>query len=179
MLEEAHPDRKVCVIDSLSAGPELTLIAEKLRELILAGKDFEDTEKEIFKYCQRIGLFFMLESLQNFANNGRIKPIVAKAVGLLGIRLVGKASDEGQLQPLDKCRGERKAIEAIAELLGEAGLKKGKVILHHCFNPDATKALADAISKRYPQAKTEISICRGLCSFYAEKGGLLVGYEKF
>ena len=34
MYEEEHPDRRVFVIDSLSAGPELTLLAQKLAELI-------------------------------------------------------------------------------------------------------------------------------------------------
>ena len=36
--EENYPDRKVFVIDSLSAGPEERLIIEKLRELITAEK---------------------------------------------------------------------------------------------------------------------------------------------
>ena len=32
--EAEHPGRRVCCLDSLSAGPELVVIAEKLRELI-------------------------------------------------------------------------------------------------------------------------------------------------
>jgi fatty acid-binding protein DegV len=32
--EEAHPDRKVFVLDSLSAGPELTLFVYKFKQLI-------------------------------------------------------------------------------------------------------------------------------------------------
>lgn len=179
MYEEAHPDRKVFVIDSLSAGPELTLIAEKLRELVLAGNEFEAVCKQITEYCKKTGLFFMLESLVNFANNGRISPIVAKAVGILGIRMVGKASDAGQLQPLDKCRGERKALDAIVKHLAEAGLQKGRVILHHCLNLGAAESLSSAIKSAFPKVDVTIGICRGLCSFYAEKGGLLVGYERF
>ena len=30
----------------------------------------------------------------------------------------------------------------------------------------------------FEKVKVEICKCRGLCSFYAEKGGLLIGYEK-
>lgn len=176
---EANPDRKVFVIDSLSAGPELTLIVEEIRRKALEGKDFDCIAEEITEYTKKTGLFFMLESLNNFANNGRISPIVAKAVGVLGIRLVGKASDQGQLQPLEKSRGVKKALAKIVELLKEAGLRKGRVKLHHCFNLEAAEELAAKIRDSFPAAKVEIAALRGLCSFYAEKGGLLVGYEKF
>ena len=44
--EAAYPGRRVCCLDSLSAGPELALIAEKLRELIHSGKSFEQIEAE-------------------------------------------------------------------------------------------------------------------------------------
>ena len=41
MYEAEHPGRRVYVIDSLSAGPELTLMVEKLEELIIEGKTYE------------------------------------------------------------------------------------------------------------------------------------------
>jgi len=94
--EEKYPDREVFVIDSLSAGPELTLIIEKLEEFILQGKNFSDICKEVKKYQDKTGLVFMLESLKNLANNGRVNKIVAKAVGVLGIRLVGALQDDLQ-----------------------------------------------------------------------------------
>jgi len=72
MYEEEHPDRRVFVIDSLSAGPELTLIVEKLQELILAGKSYEEICDYVPQYQKKTGLLFILESLKNFAANGRV-----------------------------------------------------------------------------------------------------------
>ena len=60
----------------------------------------------------------------------------------------------------------------------EMGLSKGKVKIAHCLNEDAGKALKELIQKEFAKVKVEIYRCRGLCSFYAEKGGLLVGFEK-
>lgn len=176
--EEAHPDRKVFVLDSLSAGPELTLFVYKFKQLILQGLSFDEVCQRIREYSQKTGLLFMLASLKNFANNGRVSPLVAKAVGLLGIRMVGKASDKGDLQPLDKCRGEGKALKAILSRLKDEGLKKGSVIIHHCQNSAAAEMLKDMILTDFPEASVEISETLGLCSFYAEKGGLLVGFER-
>ena len=126
----------------------------------------------------RMDLLFMLESLNNFAANGRVSPAVAKIAGVLGIRIVGKASDAGTLEPTDKCRGEAKSLGTILTHLKESGLKTGKVILAHCLNEPAANTLKDMIETNFPGVTVKIGKTLGLCSFYAEKGGLLVGFEK-
>ena len=178
MYEAEHPGRRVFVIDSLSAGPELTLLAEKLEELIAAGKSFEEICAYIPEYQKKTGLLFMLESLNNFAANGRVSPAVAKIAGVLGIRIVGKASDVGTLEPTDKCRGEAKSLNAILKHLKESGLKTGSVQLAHCLNESAANTLKSMIEAELPGVTVKIGKNLGLCSYYAEKGGLLVGFEK-
>ena len=178
MYEAEHPGRRVCVIDSLSAGPELVLIVEKLEELIARGLSFDEISREIGEYQKKTGLAFMLESLKNFAANGRVSPAVAKIAGVLGIRIVGKASDQGTLEPMHKCRGESKSLTAIVDYLKEMGLHTGKVRIAHCMNPNAAQTLKELILRQLDKADVQIHPCRGLCSYYAEKGGLLVGYEK-
>jgi DegV family protein with EDD domain len=179
MYEAEHAGKRVCVIDSLSAGPELVLTIEKLEEYIGQGLPFDDICEKIEAYQQKTGLTFMLESLKNFAANGRVSPAVAKITGLLGIRIVGRASDEGTLEPMDKCRGEAKSLDAIVTHLKEYGLSKGKVRIAHCCNETAAQALQERLAHQLPQVQVAIQSCRGLCSYYAEKGGLLVGFEKF
>lgn len=176
--ELEFPDRKVCVIDSLSTGGEMELIAEKIQELIAAELSFEEICERIKEYQQHTGLMFMLESMQNLANNGRVSKIVAKAAGILGIRAVGKASDVGTLEPMDKCRGERKAIAALADHMVAMGYEGGKMRISHCLNPAAAESLKETILAAFPQADVQIRPTGGLCSFYAEKGGMIIGFEK-
>lgn len=178
MYESEHTGRQVCVIDSLSAGPELVLIIEKLEEYIAQGLSFEEISQRIEAYKQNTGLLFMLQSLKNFAANGRVSPAVAKIAGVLGIRIVGKASDKGTLKPTDKCRGEAKSLAAISSHLKDFGLSKGKVRIAHCMNREAARSLKDKLLAQLPKIDVQIHQCRGLCSYYAEKGGLLVGFEK-
>ena len=178
MYEEKHPGRRVFVIDSLSAGPELTLIVEKLEQLIGEGRSYEEICAYMPEYQKKTGLLFMLESLNNFAANGRVSPAVAKIAGVLGIRIVGKASDAGTLEPTDKCRGEAKSLKAILKHLKESGLKNGKVQLAHCLNEAAAEQLKSLIEKELTGVTVKIGRNLGLCSYYAEKGGLLVGFEK-
>lgn len=176
--EDLYPERKVFVIDSLSTGPEMVLIVEKLQELIASGLSFEEVCTAITDYQKHTGLLFMLESMKNLANNGRVSPIVAKLSGILGIRVIGKASDVGTLEQLEKCRGEAKALPAIVNQMVGLGYKGGKVKIAHCLNETAANDLKLLINQKYPNAEIEIYPCRGLCSFYAERGGLLVGFEK-
>lgn len=176
--EELYPERKVFVLNSLSAGAEIGLIVHKVRDLILEGKDFETICAEAQAYASRTGLVFVLESMKNLANNGRVSPLVAKMAGLLGIRVVGKASDRGDLEQLHKPRGEKKMLETTVSTLKELGLKDGKVYIGHCFNEAAANGVKSLLAKELPAVQVTIYPTGGLCSFYAEKGGLMIGFEK-
>lgn len=178
IYEEENPTRRVLVIDSLSTGPEMALIIEKLRAFILEGKSFEEIEKGITKYKKKTGLLFMLESMKNLANNGRVSRLTAKLAGVMSIRVIGIASDKGELAPLDKPRGSKLALTRILSHLEALGYRGGKLHIAHCFNHSFANELKDKLIAKFPKAEIAVRACRGLCSFYAEKGGLLVGFEK-
>ena len=175
--EEENPNAKVFVLDSYSAGTEMKLHLEKFKELILAGKDFETICKEVKEYSEKhTSLIFSLESLRNLANNGRVNPAVAKIAGLVGLRMVGDATG-GKLNPTDKCRGEKKAISTIFANMKKAGYNGGKLLVDHCFNETAALALKNLVIAEFPHAHVAIDKTGALCSFYAEKGGLMIGFE--
>lgn len=178
MYESENEGRRVFVIDTLSAGPEVSLVVEKLEEYIESGVDYEEICDKITHYLKNTGLLFMLKSLKTFANNGRVSPIVAKLVGIAGICIVGRASDVGTLEPMHKCRGEKRSLETLAEELEAKGFNGGKISIGHCQNESAALALKDMITKKFNSAEIEIHKLKGLCSFYAEKGGVLVGFER-
>ena len=175
--EESFPDRRVYVIDTLSAGPEVRLMVEKIRELILAGKDFDEICTTVEEYKSKTELYFVLESLNNFANNGRVSPSVAKMANMFGIRIIGKAY-LGELKPLLKSCGEKKSLASLLERIENAGYHGGKLRIAHCMNEEAAMKVAMEIRKKYEDSDIKIYHTRGLCSFYAEKGGILVGFEK-
>lgn len=174
---DEHPGRKVCCLDTLSTGPEMVLIVEKLQELIGQGLPFEQIEKKIRAYMHSTNLLFMLERMENLANNGRVSPLIAKAAGILGIRVVGSASDKGTLHQEHKCRGEKKALSTMFKCMLDRGYEGGRVRIAHCANVKAAVEMSAIIRELYPQADVRLHPCGGLCCFYAEQGGLLIGYE--
>ena len=178
IYESEHQGRRVFVIDTRSAGPEVTLVIEKLEQYLERGLSYEEICEKISWYLKRTGLLFMLKSLKTFANNGRVSPIVAKIVGIAGICVVGRAGDEGTLEPMHKCRGEKRSLQTILEELERAGFMAGKISIGHCQNETGAHQLKSMILERFHSATVEIHRLRGLCSFYAEKGGVLVGFER-
>ncbi len=178
IYESEHEGRRVFVIDTLSAGSEVTMIVRKLEELIEGGLSFEEICEGITAYSKKTGLLFMLKSLKTFANNGRVSPMAARLVGIAGICIVGKASVEGTLEPMHKCRGERRSLEALVKELENEGYRGGRISIGHCQNEEAALVLKGMLQIRYQNAETEIHDLKGLCSFYAEKGGILVGFER-
>lgn len=178
IYESENKGKRVFVIDTLSAGPELTLVIEKLEEYIEKNMPYEEICDKITAYLKKTGLVFMLKSLKNFANNGRVSPLVARIVGIAGICIVGRASDEGTLEPMHKCRGEKRSLEVLINELEAEGFGSGKISIGHCQNESAALQLKELILAKFNNASVEIHKLRGLCSFYAEKGGVLVGFEK-
>ena len=175
IYEGDHPDRHVLVVDSLTAGPEMALMAERVRDLAEKAESLDEIETGLKSY--KTELLFALESLRNFANNGRVSKAAAAAAGLLGIRAIGRASDVGTLELLSKTRGEAKTLDGVMSYLKELRCKGGKIFIDHCFAEETVNKLAFKIKAEYPNAQIVIRPTRGLCSFYAELGGFLVGFE--
>ncbi len=174
---EAHKDTKIHIIDSLSTGPEMKLIIEKLQELIKCGLKFDEIIEKIEEYKKHTRLLFCLESLTNLARNGRVNPAIAHLAGLFGVRVIGKASDVGTLEPLSKPRGEKKALITLYEHIKSSDFCGGKVRIAHCDNISLAEELKSRILNDYPASDIIIEPCGVLCSYYAELGGLLVGIE--
>lgn len=177
IYEEENENVKVHVFDSLSTGPEMRLLIEKLKEMIDEDLPFEEIVEKGQDYLNHTRLFFALKSLHNFAMNGRVSKAVASAIGVLNISIFATASEEGTIQQISKCRGEKKVVKSMIEHLENAGYHGGKVRISHADNLTLAHNVRDKILELYPNADIIVYPMGGLCTYYAEIGGLLVGCE--
>lgn len=177
IYEEENENVKVHVFDSLSTGPEMRLLIEKLKEMIEEDLPFEEIVEKGQDYLNHTRLFFALKSLHNFAMNGRVSKTVASAIGVLNISIFATASEKGTIQQISKCRGEKKVVKSMIEHLEDAGYHGGKVRISHADNLKLAHNVRDKILELYPNADIIVYPMGGLCTYYAEIGGLLVGCE--
>ena len=174
---EEHPDRKIHIFDTLSAGPEMAMVVEKIHELVQKGLPFEQIVAQVREYQNHCHILFCLESMNNLARNGRVNPAVAKIASVLGIRACGDAQN-GQIIPTQKPRGQKKATETLAAMVRERGFTNSSWLrVAHCFGENQAQLLIDALKKDFPDARYTIEPTGVLCSFYAEEGGLMIAME--
>ena len=172
------PEKKIRVFDSLSAGPELSLIVEEIARLASSGLPFEMVCAEVERYMQRTALLFQLNSLENLTKNGRVSKMAGMTAKLLGIHMIGIASDVGTVQPLHKCRGTEKTYRLVLQEMRERGFTGGRVILGHAFQEKGADMMKSMILEEFPSARITVMPLSGLCCYYAEEGGLLIGFER-
>ena len=175
--EEENPGKRAYIFDSLAAGPQQAFVIEKIAELANRGLDFDAIVEQVRDYHNHTHILFCLESLTNLARNGRINPTVAKIAGVVGIRVCGDAKG-GQITPVHKPRGAKKATAILVDMMKERGFADGMQLrIAHCFGEEQAQALADATLAQFPNTRVTIEPTTALCSFYAEAGGLMIGFE--
>lgn len=178
MYEEKHPSSQIIVVDSRSAGPELTIVLHGIEKMIQGDIRFVDLEEEIAEFRMHTHLLFILQSLHNLSLNGRVSPTVAKIAGLLKINLIGTASKDGKLEPLTKARGMKKAMRELLKYMKDNNYHGGEVIIDHCENEKDAETIKEKLQAEYHDAQITIRPMHGLCSFYAEEGGLMIGFNE-
>ncbi|MFM0775191.1 DegV family protein [Streptococcus suis] len=177
MYIEEHPEVNIHLVDSLSAGGEMDLIVDEINRLIATGMEFEELVQAITTYQENSKLLFVLAKVDNLVKNGRLSKLVGTVVGLLNIRMVGEASAEGKLELLQKARGHKKSVTAAFEEMKKAGYDGGRIVMAHRNNAKFFQQFSELVKASFPTAVIDEVATSGLCSFYAEEGGLLMGYE--
>ena len=177
MLKEENENVNIHIIDTLSAGGENDLYLLKINELIKEGLSFDEVVSEMKKYQENSKLIFVLEKVDNLVKNGRLNKLAAIVVGLLNMRMVGEASNEGTLHLLHKVRGEKKAVSSIVDEMIKAGYKGGRVVATHRNNENICKKIEEKLKDKFSDIEFIIVPTSGICSFYGEEGGMLLGYE--
>ena len=176
MILEQDPGRNIEILNSRGTGPSLNMIIYKLRELSGRGLSFEEVKTEIHKYMEDHKLIFALSSYHNLVNNGRMPKIAGIVLGHLGLWGVGIASEEGTIKMKKIAKGGRKTLQVIMADLKERIADKGCVVISHCENDEFADKLKKAVQSAYADMEVRIMKTRGLCSYYAEKGGIIVGF---
>lgn len=175
---EKNPVANIHIFNTKSAGGEMDLLILKAVELIKDGNDFDEVLKDLEDYHNHTYVGYMLQSIDNLVKNGRVNKIIGSLVGLLNINVLGIRSEEGRIEMSDRIRGEKRALKTFLEEMIENGMNGKAVEIGHVNNKELADDLADKIVNKFPDANINIRPTSGLCSFYAEDDGLIVGYER-
>ena len=178
MALEEFPEKQIEVIDSLSTGPKLVMLAQNAARQIREQVPFETVCASCRDLAHSVRTIFTLSNFHNLVQNGRVSKIAGFIAGRLGIRVIGVGSEEGEIQLKELVRGEKGTLKRILKDMEENGYCGTPMTVSHCLNESMAQALKDMIASRWKEARVQLLPTRGLDSYYAERSGLIICYDR-
>lgn len=171
--------KDIFVLDSKAAGGKLEVMVELLDRYLNSHSDctFDDAVSYLTGLERNSMVLYSLSRYDNLVKNGRMPKLAGTIASKLNIRMLGTASPQGTIEIVGPTRGEKKTYRKIIETMGSDGYNGGMVYIDHVDNIDGAQALKMTILEQWPGAEIRIIPCGGLCSYYAEESGLIIGYE--
>ena len=147
-LSEESPDRTVRIVDSLGASFGPGLLACRAADLRIEGKSAVQAGEILDLETQELLQFFTVDDLNFLKRTGRVSGATAAIGTILNIKPVLWGDATGHIVARGKCRGRKKAIEAIVELYRTLAVhpQKRRVAISHGDCLEDAQLLADKIS---------------------------------
>ena len=118
-LMEEYTDRRIIVVDSLSASLGqglLVWLAQQKKEL---GQTLEDVADWAEKNKLKMVHLFTVDDLNHLYRGGRVSRTTAIVGSMLNIKPVLHVDNEGKLTAIGKVRGRKKALQELVKLMDE------------------------------------------------------------
>lgn len=174
---EEHPDAKIHIVDSHSAAAAEVALCHRLLELFEQDLSFEEIVRQITAYRDELTTLFILDDMDNLIKNGRIRGLKAFLVGRLNIKAIMTQKD-GEIVQAGMGRGLKKALANLAKMIDTESLtrKAEHLFITHINAPDTVETLLSLLKCKDRMKSIVINEGRGLSSFYAMNGGLIVAF---
>lgn len=158
-LMEVYPERTVYVVDSLGAGFGPGLLSCRASDLREEGKSAKEAGAILDKEVMQLLQFFTVDDLNFLKRTGRVSGATAMIGSVLNIKPLLWGDPTGHIVALQKCRGRKKAIDAIVELYRTRAVnaENQRVAISHGDCPEEAELLAKRICE-ISQPK-ELIIC--------------------
>ncbi len=146
-LAEEFPERTVRIVDSLGAGFGPGLLSCRASELRKEGKSATDAADILDAEVMQLLQFFTVDDLNFLKRTGRVSGATAAIGTVLNIKPLLWGDPTGHIVALQKCRGRKKAIDAIAELYRTRAIhpENQRIAISHGDCEADAKLLADRI----------------------------------
>jgi DegV family protein with EDD domain len=155
-------DGRVRAIDSETASASIAMLALAIQRRLERGTTDEEIDELVDRYRRERGLLFTVDTLEFLARGGRIGKAAAFAGGLLHVKPILSIED-GEVVPVKRVRGERKAFAELAEALESRteDTPEWRLGVAHAAAPERCAELEELVRQRRPNAQLELVVTLG------------------
>ncbi len=161
-LAEKYPDRKIRIVDSLSAASGYGLLIDAMADRRDEGMSLHEVADWAEENLKNLQIWFFSSDLTFYVKGGRVSKTAGAIGGLLGICPLLNMDDAGKLIPREKLRPKKRAINRIVELMKEHAVNgteySGKAYICHSACEEDARAVADLIEANFPNLKEKVLI---------------------
>ncbi len=144
----AGTNKKISVIDSHSAYMGEGMMVIDGSRAAKEGKNHDEIVKMVEEMRPKMTVLLLVDTLENLAKGGRIGGAQAFLGGLLNIKPILQVK-EGRVEPLERVRTRRKAMERLVEIAAEATKgKRCQIAVGHAQAPEDAATLSKLIHEK-------------------------------
>jgi DegV family protein with EDD domain len=151
-LRAKYPERKLYLVDSLSASLGFGLLVHYAIEMKEAGKSIDEIHAWVEDNKLKINHWFTVDDLMHLKRGGRVSGAAAMLGTLLHIKPVLNVDDTGHLIPREKARGRKAALHLLVEKM-EALVEKPDgqdIFISHADSLEDAAYVADLVKEKFP-----------------------------
>lgn len=177
MVLEKSPEKFIHIFNSKSASVGETLVAMKIKECIDEKLSNMQLVEKVESFIEDMKTYFISEDLSNLVKNGRISKTKGLLINALNIKPVMKATNDGNIEAIDKARGSKKAFKKLVDIIGETGVKfeERTVAISHANALQKALDLKEDL-KKYNFKDIIIVETKGLSTGYVNDGGVILAF---
>jgi DegV family protein with EDD domain len=155
-------DGRVRTIDTETASASTAMLALAIQRRLERGTSDEDVDALVERYRRERGLLFTVDTLEFLQRGGRIGKAAAFAGTLLQVKPILSIRD-GEVVPVKRVRGERKAFAELASALEHETRDEPayRLAVAHAAAPERAAELEALVRERRPQAELELVVTLG------------------
>lgn len=149
--EEDGADADITVIDSLCATYGFGLQVVLAARLAKQGMSPAEIKAEVERVGKERKLYFLVDVLEYLQKGGRIRKSAAIVGSLLNIKPILSVDQEGSIYPVDKVRGQKKAVSKVIELfINDLGDQKDlNIAVCDAVNPEGAEEMIRLMSEHF------------------------------
>ncbi len=161
-MSERYPDRRITVVDSLSASSGYGLLVDTAWNKMESGYSYDELCRWLLEYRANLHHWFFTTDLTHLKRGGRVSASAAFFGGMLNICPLMEVNAQGKLIPRDKVRGKKKVIREIVERMKLHALDgadySGKCFLSHSACPEEAREVAALVEESFPHLNGPVMI---------------------
>lgn len=177
LLQEQGFAVPIRVYDSLQVSYGLAFLVRQAARMAQQGDTADQIMKQLDLLRPKVGVYFVMESLENARRGGRVGAIRVLAADLLKVKPILTFRD-GLVYDQGVVRGYGKAVDRVLERYRQKAEFGGEVFLFHADRQQLAEDVKKRLLEMDPQAKVQIGWVGAVIGIYTGPGCLGLAFRE-